>query len=367
MGMVDSMKLFDYIDKYGDYSFLEKDFNEVDNVILSSLSYLDLSDIVVGKGKIKISDVYVKYSANANEKSTNIISVDNAIDVLKRIYNKKRYCDILMYNYVYIGDDSQQFCAVSLDIGNDLVYVSFEGTDELISGWREDFEMAYKFPVKSQKQAVEYVNKCFTFSGKKLILGGHSKGGNLAMVSSMYCNFVVRKRIVNIYNNDGPGLRKEQLYSKKYSNIKDRLIHIIPNYSIVGLILGHSDDYVVIKSSKKSVLSHSIVTWEVDDNCFVRGNLCLFGKSFEVCLNEWLSRYSDVEKKFFVDSLFDIFEKVKVNTIIDIYENKRLIFELIKESNNIDDVVRAMIEELVEIVIKYLSVYGREKVISIFD
>ena len=36
----------DYLKDYGKYTFLEKEFNEVDNVILSMLSYIDFYGIV---------------------------------------------------------------------------------------------------------------------------------------------------------------------------------------------------------------------------------------------------------------------------------------------------------------------------------
>ena len=34
-----SNDIFDYIDYYGDFTFSEKEFNEIDNVILSLLAY----------------------------------------------------------------------------------------------------------------------------------------------------------------------------------------------------------------------------------------------------------------------------------------------------------------------------------------
>ena len=103
--------------------------------------------------------------------------------------------------------------------------------------------MSYMFPVSSQKRAIDYVNKHFFFRRKNIILGGHSKGGNLAMVAAMYANFLVKDKIVSIYNNDGPGLLEEQYDSKYYKSIEDRLVNIIPSDSVVGLLLYHKDDY----------------------------------------------------------------------------------------------------------------------------
>ena len=64
-----------------------------------------------------------------------------------------------MYNYKYIWDTDTQFGAVCFKVKKKFIYVAFEGTDNLLSGWKEDFQMAYEFPVPSQKLAVKYLNE----------------------------------------------------------------------------------------------------------------------------------------------------------------------------------------------------------------
>ena len=79
-----------------------------------------------------------------------------------------------MFNFSYNCNSNSQFSAVTFDLGDGLYFIGFEGTDELISGWEEDCEMSYKFPVEAHILAKKYINK-FTISNAKLILGGHSK------------------------------------------------------------------------------------------------------------------------------------------------------------------------------------------------
>ena len=303
------MSIFDYINKYGDYSFEDKEFNEIDNVILSVLSYIDFDGVVFNNKNNKkcIEEVGNTYFKIHYKKEKNITGVRNAIDIFKNIYNKKRYSNLLLYNYIYIGDDSQQFSAISIDINDNITYISFEGTDHLISGWEEDFKMAYMFPVMAQKNAIRYINKYFTISNKKLILGGHSKGGNLALVAGMCCNFFVRKRIINIYSNDGPGLRKIELESNKYKKIEDKLIHIIPNYSIVGMLLRQGNNNRVIYSNKRSIFAHAVVSWEVNDDRFKDSELSDFSKILYAGVIGWLDKYSYEDRERFVKSLFEIY------------------------------------------------------------
>ncbi len=351
------MSIFEYIEKYGNYGFEEKDFTEVDNVILSALSYLDLEGIVSSnvKNKKMLGEVFSTYFKLFSVQDKNIMAVRNAIDIFKSIGKKKRYRDILMYCYAYVGDEEQQFSAVVMDITSDVSYISFEGTDHLISGWKEDFKMSYQFPVLSQRRAIHYVNRNFIWGKRKLILGGHSKGGNLAMVASMYCHYLVRRKILWVYNNDGPGLRMDQLQSKNYQMISSKLIHIIPDYSIVGLLLQHTDNFQVIQSTKKSILAHAVVTWVVEGDSFKRAKQSKISKIMDEGLARWLEQYDDRQKEKFVTSLFDIFSEAGVSNLIEIMDNKAVILKLIQQSVHIDVETRKMILEFVSILFRYFK------------
>ncbi len=343
----DFMNILEYIDTYGNYSFSEKEFNEVDNLVFSSLIYVDLKRYVSRSffRKKTIEEVGKAFFENYNKKSKNISSIRVGIKVLNRILTTKRYKDLLLYNYSYVGNSKQQFCAVTIEISKDLLYVSFEGTDQLISGWKEDFMLCYKFPVISQKLAMEYINRLFVFTRKKIILGGHSKGGNLAMTAGMYANIFVRNKIIKIYNNDGPGFRKEQL--DRYNRISNKLVNIIPNYSVVGLLLNHSDNYIVVKSSKKGIGAHNLVYWMIDNNRFEKTELSNNSVLLEKSVCNWLDKYSDLEKEKFVYELFLVFDKANINSLVEILNNKKLIFGVIKQSGKMDKKIKNMIMDFI--------------------
>ena len=201
-----------------------------------------------------------------------------------------------MYNYEYVGDEASQFSCVTFEINKKLLYVAYEGTDQLISGWEEDCKMAYEFPVKAHVLAKNYLRR-FIFTSSKIIIGGHSKGGNLALVASMYCNYFVKRKIIKIYSNDGQGLRKSQLESKYYSKIEDRYVHIIPNNSIVGLLLRHKNNYIVVKSSKTGILAHDATTWLVEDDHFKYDKLSRLSRVFDEGFSNWLNMYDDEKEK----------------------------------------------------------------------
>lgn len=363
------MNVFSYIDKYGCYNFKEVEFNEVDNIIFSALAYVSLDKYVSNNrfNKRTIRDVGNKFFLDYDKKIKNITAVRNGIKILKYIKDTRRYGDLLLYNYSYIGNDKQQFSAITIEINKSWVYVAYEGTDQLISGWKEDFMMAYKFPILSQRRAIDYLNRHFLFNNKDIILGGHSKGGNLAMVAGMYANYWVKDRIVKIYNNDGPGLRKKEIESKYYKSIENKLIHIIPNYCLVGLLLRHTDNYIVIRSTKKNIYSHALVTWVVKDNMLERSELSTFSKVLDEGVIKWLDQYDDEKREKFVEALFMIFDRANVVSLTDVLENKKLILKLIRESTGIDKETKNMIKDFIYVIFKYFKDTKVEEIESLFD
>lgn len=355
MKLGDTMNLINYINKYGNKTFAEKEINEVDKLLFSLLSYVRY-DGAISKMRFRkrtIGTVADSYFSNTTKKeiSKNIMAIRTGIDLLNRIRKTKRYKDLLMYSDVYIGDDKQQFSAMCIEINPKLVYVSFEGTDQLISGWEEDCKLTYIFPVLAQEQAIRYLNKNFTLRNCKLIVGGHSKGGNLALTSSMYCNPLVRRKIIEIYSYDGPGLRKKQLESKEYQKVKEKFNHIIPNNSIVGLLLRHDNDYKVIKSNRSGLMAHSALTWQLEDDKFKTAKLSAFSKIIDEGITTWLDKYNDQERERFVNCVFRVFEKTNITSLVQIMANYKLILDIIKEANNIEEFVKDMAKDLVNVLI----------------
>lgn len=351
------MNIFSYIDRYGCYTFDEVAFNEIDNLIFSALSYVSLSKYVSTNrfNKRTIKNVGDKFFLDYDKRIKNMTATKVGIKALKYMKDTRRYGNLLLYNYSYIGDYNQQFSALTIEINKRLVYVSYEGTDHLISGWKEDFMMMYKFPVLAQRRAIDYLNRHFLFNNKNIILGGHSKGGNLAMVAAMYSNFWVKDRIISIYNNDGPGFRKKEIESKYYKEIESKIIHIIPNYSLVGLLLRHGDSYDVIRSTRRSIYCHDMSTWVVRDCKLERAELSDFSKILDEGMIKWFDKYDDDKREKFVEALFMIFDRAGVESLMDIMNNKRLILKLIREAKELDKETGAIIKDFVSIIFNYFK------------
>lgn len=338
-----------YIKEYSDKTFNEEKFNEIDNVILSSVVYLNF-DGIVPKNKKSISlceagNIFL-YKYNYFDVSKLGIAQKVSYKILKQIVNTKRYKDIQMYNYKYIWDTDTQFGAVCFKVKKKFIYVAFEGTDNLLSGWKEDFQMAYEFPVPSQKLAVKYLNENIKLFDKNIIVGGHSKGGNLALVSSMYCKNRINKKIKQIYSNDGPGLKKEQIESENYSKIRDRLIHLVPNYSYVGVLL-RNDKFTVIKTNRKDFMAHAVSSWQVNENEFIRENLSSISDSFRNSLLKWLDEHDLNQREKMISTVFKTLEESGIKNLNDFFNLKNAI-TVIRNINNIDDETKKLVISLIE-------------------
>lgn len=350
------MNIINYINKYGDKTFEEKSLNEIDKLIFSQLAYVKYDGLISSNSHNKktIEQVGYTFFINTTKKeiSNNILAIRTGINILNRVRVTNRYKNLLVYSDIYVGDSKQQFSAMCIEINPKLIYVSFEGTDHLMSGWEEDCKIAYEFPVPAQRQAIWYMNKNFLFRDCKIIVGGHSKGGNLALVSSMYALPVVKKKIIEVYSYDGPGLRKKQFNSKKYKEIKNKFTHVIPNNSIVGLLFRHDDDHKVIKSNRFGIMAHNALTWQIDGDNFIEAELSSFSKLIDEVITTWLDKYNDYERKQFVAHIFEIFEKNKITSLIQIMDNYKLIISLIKDASGSEKIVKDMTKDLLKILVE---------------
>ena len=341
--------LLDYIKKYAYHTFEEKKFNDVDNLIFSALSYLDFSKLVSNKRKYKrLEEVGQSFFElySFHEVAKKGLAQKESYKVFKKMYQTKRFKDVLLYAYEYIANSETQFCGVSFKINKNLTYIAFEGTDDLLSGWKEDFELSYKFPIASQQYATNYLNKNISFLDKEVLVGGHSKGGNLALVASMLCNVLSKRKIKKIYNNDGPGLRENEITLKRYRFIEQKIMHIVPSYSLIGVLFEYKT-LKVIQSSRKDLLAHSLLTWQIKEYKLIEAELSEFSKSIHKSLQEWLNHHDVLEREKMITSFFQVLEKSGIYSLNDLKHLKKAI-EVIKNLKNMDKETRTLILQFLE-------------------
>lgn len=347
------MNVYDYVEKYGKFTFEEKPFNDIDNLVFSMLVYLEYNDTSINVREHTIEFIAKEYFKlhNLFEQRKRGIAQKDAYILLEKVVKTKRYKNIIMHDYVYRANIDKQFSACMFRINDNLEYISYEGTDELISGWKENLYLSCVFPVPAQRDAIDYANKHIKIFGPNILIGGHSKGGNLALVAGMYTKPLKQFRIKRVYNNDGPGLRLREFSSSEYRRLKRKYSHIVPDYSMVGILL-RNDVYDVVKSTKDNIFSHEAATWVIDEDKFVPATLSEKSKNIEKNIISWLMNHTDEEKDKAVTEIFKAIEKANIKSLKEVV-NVRKLYHLIENIRNIDKETKELVKSLVSSNISY--------------
>ena len=315
--------IFDYVNWRGDVPMSVDPFNEVDNLILSSLIYVPFDGIVPGEDSgvsMPISEINKVFWERNSEHSINTSNpaIGFAPFLLKKLAGTARFGNLRACSFANEMDshDQYQFAAITFLLDDGTCYTAFRGTDDSIPGWREDMNLSFMAMTKGQERAVEYLDKRFSGTNIYIRVGGHSKGGNLAVYSSMYCVPEVQERIKEIWSNDGPGFISTITESDDYKRILPKIKKLIPEESIVGILLNSGARAEVISSTADGVMQHSPYSWKVRKNRLVRARKRSDSSVFiDRTLNNWITSLDPDNRKVFIEVLFDAIESSGASTI----------------------------------------------------
>lgn len=363
----------DYLMWRGDLLFEEAGFNEVDNLIFSELIYVDFAGIVPGigaDGGILLKDASEAFfKEHTDEEIEAKVSRTRAAAFLMREMAKtRRFGNITLSNYVDDVDfkEQSQFCAATAELDDGSLFVMYSGTDNTIVGWRENFNMSFLTETPGQLKAVDYLNRVISPRQKKIRAGGHSKGGNLAVYASVYCRESIQNRILAVYSNDGPGFTDAMVSSAEYHKMLPKIHTLVPEDSIVGMLLEREEPYRVVKSSGSGPVQHDAMTWEVMGGSFLYlDSVAQSSILLDKTLKAWINKLDDGQKKEFVDTLFTILEEGNIKTIDDLANiNWKKFFELMKLSSNLEHENQEILKKTLKALLEESSRTLKENVIK---
>ncbi|MBR5259589.1 MAG: DUF2974 domain-containing protein [Eggerthellaceae bacterium] len=357
-------------------TFDEEPFNMVDAAILSQIC------MVRGKGVIpplkerqSFADVFtvLRNALSASQKPASFIELlkaEHFADMFTgldpaRIKNclfavaaSPRFRDMCVRDYLSLFDTrmEMQFAAMTFVQKDDFAVITFRGTDASITGWKEDFNMAYAAPVPAQEQALRYLEAVAPRLPKRLIINGHSKGGNLAEYAALKAPKDIQNRIEVVYNLDGPGFKENMFSTEDYAPVIDRIIKIVPEDSIIGILLHSPVPHYAVASKARGFSQHSVFNWEIALNEASEENGIALAKtlgenereshaesdeinysdllafSFESVgdisssssftsevLKRWLENYNDEERGTIVESIFNAIEATGADDVLDLF------------------------------------------------
>ncbi len=314
--------IIDYV-KETEETFENRSFSVVDSLVLSQLAYLNFDGIVPGleddSSPVSVSEIAgienpgVLYQNVRDSKSNRLL--------LEAAVNSPRFSHMRLAFYANQIDSTveKQFSAVTYLLGGNSAYIAYRGTDSTFVGWKEDFNMAFTSPIPSQEDGIAYLNAVAGRIPHELKIGGHSKGGNIAVYSSLKCCGTVRNRITHAFDHDGPGFRDEIFQSGGYQAMKERIHKTLPQSSIIGMLLQHQEEYSVVKSNRIWLMQHDPFSWVIDGHDFqyipavTRSAIYMNGT-----LNQWLASLDDQKRELFVNTLFQVIQATEAETFYDL-------------------------------------------------
>lgn len=337
--------IIDYLKEYADVSLKDEPMNDVDSLVLCQFSYLKfdgLVPLVTENGRsvslqqlYEHSDYEKLYGDERYEKENRALF--EAMRKCVRFRNMKLNCYINIIEAQ--ADFETQFSAVTFLLEDGTMYVAYRGTDETMVGWKEDFNMAFLSPVPGQEFAVKYLNMVTARLPRDFYVGGHSKGGNLAVYAAMNCYPQARDRIRKIYSMDGPGFRPEVLEKCDFGQIEERTCKILPHSSLVGMLFEKNIRYQVVESRTFGLAQHNPFTWLVKDGHFVTVSDIYESRRFmDDTLNEWILSLDEQSLRTFVDTLFQILAASESDNLIDFTANlKRSMTGILGAMKDLDE------------------------------
>lgn len=314
--------ILDYLREYGDYSLEEKPFSDVDSLVISQLAYLKFDGIVPGPEEKRPPVSLQEIAAHADYDhlyADERYRRDNTALFMGAL-NGRRFGNLHLWNYVNLIEPEResQFSAVVCGFSGGLTYVVFRGTDENMVGWKEDLNLAFSEPVPGQLRSVPYLEQAARTIEGGFFVGGHSKGGNLAVYAAMYCEPAVRERIERIYDHDGPGFRPEVRQQGAWQEIEGRIHKTVPRSSMVGMLLYTDIAYRVVESKTIGLAQHNPYTWLVKNGDFRMVDEIRPGRRFvDQTLNEWILSLDQTQMRIFVDTLYGVVQASETDNLID--------------------------------------------------
>ena len=319
--------MLDYLAWRGDIEFTQMPVNPVDALIFSTLSYIDFQDIVPDTPDQSISMEAAAAGLFSLADPVSRTRVKKDLELLKAAAESHRFDNIRLsfYRSILIPEEDTQFAAITIFLEDGSAYIAFRGTDNTLTGWKEDFNMSFQPSIPAQQLALQYVQEFAAAHPIPIWMGGHSKGGNLAVYAASKCSELLQKRIVEVYNQDGPGFSAEMMNDPGYRNILPKVRSFLPQSSVIGMLLEHEEAYIVIRSTQVSVLQHDPYSWEVCGPNFEPMQAITADSQFlNQTIKEWIADMDAQERSRLVDAMFGLLGTGGIDRALDIFHPKNI-------------------------------------------
>ena len=309
--------------------FAQKPLNRVDSLVFSWIAYLRIPEEIpeactdqgttlasIGSRSEVLGLVAPVYDPKSSEA------------LLRAVAASPRFGDVVVCRAAdeWSREGQKQFSALTFILPSDILpsdvsssdispsasapgaYLAFRGTDDTLVGWKENFNMTFQQAVPAQVEATSYVESVAPHVDGPLWLGGHSKGGNLAVYALNTCSSLVRERVQRCFAHDAPGFTREAMSVSGWARADELVDRTIPEESVVGLLFGGQTDQVsVVKSTNPGLLQHAPFSWVVDGDDFALARAVSYDTyRTNKRLGAWIEAMQPDERERFVEVLYKL-------------------------------------------------------------
>lgn len=318
--------LIDYVHWRGDLSFDQCPVGEVDELLFSQLAYISFGPFVP---TLKLFPHYVtlqsaaqrllEYDSEGKRIHQHSFMWKNLRTLLETCAQAPRYRDIPLCAYVDELTEETQFAAICFLLPGEMNVIAFRGTDDSVTGWKEDLLMALSDPIPAQVRSAEYLSMLSPLLTGKLLLTGHSKGGNLSVFAACKADESIRSRIDRIANLDGPGFSRALRQSLDTADIRNKVRIILPESSVVGRLLEQEENIsAVVEAKALGLLQHDAFTWQVMGNRLIRAEgMTPYSEYMTVVARDFLNSLSETQREEFLREVFETLSHMDARTLRD--------------------------------------------------
>lgn len=336
-------------------------FNEIDSMIMARFSYLVFHKIDMDE-KETIENISNKMKDLKNDE----FLYNGDKELITNLGQSKRFKNLVVTDYIKTADKEieKQFGAITVHLSEKEMYISYIGTDSTINGWKEDFNMSFMEHVPCQIAGREYAKKVAEKYPKKGIrIGGHSKGGNVAIYSAITIEKEFQDRIIKVYNYDGPGFNKNILNEYGNLDVIERIETYIPQDSVIGRLLNHKEKTTITLSVEKGIYQHDLYSWQVLQTDLIKSEKnTKTSENINEIISNWVENTTPEQRKVFIDSIFELFYSTEAETFGAISQKLSInIPKILKRYNEISSEDKKVVTQMIMLFAKtyFFVVSGR--------
>lgn len=300
----------DYIRWRGDLDFDAAPFNEVDGLVLCLISYYKMTGVMEESDRKPLRQVVQELKEGPGF-SLQIVSgtgeEDRYLDALLAAADSRRFGDLMLSDYVDHFDESisKQFSAVTIELPGNRKFLAYRGTDDSIAGWKEDFMLSFT-RIPAQEEALTYAERVMRESQSVFLIGGHSKGANLAIYAAAELPDDLQEKVQHVYMYDGPGICDTVMDTSMLGKIREKTTKIQPEYCLIGTLFEEEyPDSRIVASDEEGLNQHALISWQVayGDFQYVKEH-APESLWLAEAMNIWVEEIPNEGRKKFIDDLF---------------------------------------------------------------